>query len=80
MTEALARMGELSARLARGEFADGGDAAVHNALDHLPFVNLHYTRQAIDYLASFHVWEAVAPGTLNQSEKDMVKAFRDKYL
>ncbi len=80
VTEALARMGELSARLARGEFADGGDAAVHNALDHLPFVNLHYTRQAIDYLASFHVWEAVAPGTLNQSEKDMVKAFRDKYL
>lgn len=80
VTEALARMGELSARLARREFADGGDAAVHNALDHLPFVNLHYTRQAIDYLASFHVWEAVAPGTLNQSEKDMVKTFRDKYL
>lgn len=80
VTEALARMGELSARLARGEFADGGDAAVHNALDHLPFVNLHYTRQAIDYLVNFHIREAVAPGTLNQSGKDMTEAFRDKYL
>lgn len=55
VTEAVAGMSDLSARLARGEFPDRGEELVRRALDGLPFVNLLYARQAMEYLVYYHI-------------------------
>lgn len=60
VAEALAGMSDLSARLARGEFPDKGEEAVRRALDDLPFANLLYTRQAMEYMIYSHIMNAFA--------------------
>jgi hypothetical protein len=57
----------LWAKLVRGQ-ADGGDA-LRLALGNTPFMNLFYTRVALDYLFLYELQEAVSPGTLRRLER-----------
>lgn len=70
----------LTGRLARGEFRDGGETAVRGVVDDLPFVNLWYTRLAMEYLVNYHVREWLNPDALRHGEKKMWKEFHQKYL
>ena len=70
----------MTGQLARGEFREGGETAARFIVDNLPFVNLWYTRMAMDYMVNYHVREWMSPGTLRRSEKKMWKEFRQKYL
>lgn len=62
-----ADMTRLWAKMIRGE-ADGGDA-MRLALNNTPFMNLFYTRMALDYLILYDMQEAFAPGTLRRMER-----------
>jgi hypothetical protein len=55
---------KLWSKLVRGE-ADAGDA-LRLAQNNTPFLNLFYTRIALDYLILYDMQEAVAPGTLQR--------------
>lgn len=57
----------LWAKMIRGE-ADGGDA-MRLALNNTPYMNLFYTRMALDYLILYDMQEAFAPGTLRRMER-----------
>lgn len=57
----------LWARMVRGD-ADAGDA-MRLALNNTPFMNLFYTRIALDYLILYDMQEAFAPGTLRRMER-----------
>ncbi|EPR42732.1 hypothetical protein dsx2_2649 [Desulfovibrio sp. X2] len=59
--------------------ARAGDA-FYLALNNTPFINLWYTRAALDYAALFHVQEMMSPGTLSRRERRMKKEFGQKYL
>jgi hypothetical protein len=63
----------LWSRLRSGE-ADAGDA-LRLAQNNTPFLNLFYTRMALDYLILYDMQEAIAPGTLRRMEKRT----RDEY-
>lgn len=62
----------------RGE-AEWGDA-VQVAVNNMPFVNLWYTRAAMDYAVLFHVREMISPGTLQRAERRMAKEYNQRYL
>lgn len=57
----------LWAKMIRGE-ADGGDA-MRLALNNTPYMNLFYTRMALDYLILYDMQEAFSPGTLRRMER-----------
>ncbi len=78
--QALSNIGVMFGQLVRGEFREGGETAARFIVDNLPFVNLWYTRMAMDYMVNYHVREWMSPGTLRRSEKKMWKEFRQKYL
>jgi hypothetical protein len=47
----------------------GDDVAANSlrvALNHTPFINLFYTRMALDYLVLYRMQEAVNPGYLRR--------------
>ena len=77
--QALSNIGVMTGQLARGEFREGGERAVRFVVDNLPFVNLWYTRMAMDYMVNYHVREWMSPGTLRRSEKKMWKEFQGIY-
>lgn len=56
----------LAQGLARGN-RDAGDA-LRLAINNTPFMNLFYTRIALDYLFLYSVQEAVSPGTLQRMQ------------
>lgn len=62
-----ADMTRLWARMVRGE-ADAGDA-MRLALNNAPYMNLFYTRMALDYLILYDMQEAFSPGTLRRMER-----------
>ena len=68
-----ADVGRLWAKMIRGE-ADAGDA-LRLAQNNTPYLNLFYTRIALDYLILYDVQEAIAPGTLRRMER---RAKRDQ--
>jgi hypothetical protein len=53
---------------------DWGDVA-RLGMDNAPFLNLWYTRAALDWMLLYHVREMISPGTLQRTEK----RFRDEY-
>ena len=55
------------ARMVRGE-ADAGDF-MRLSVDNTPFLNLFYSRIALDYLILYDMQEAIAPGTLRRMER-----------
>jgi hypothetical protein len=58
---------KLWSKLVRGD-ADAGDA-LRLAQNNTPFLNLFYTRMALDYLILYDIQEFVAPGTLRRMER-----------
>jgi hypothetical protein len=62
----------------RGE-ADAGDA-LRLAQNNTPYLNLFYTRIALDYLILYDVQEAIAPGTLRRMERRAKRDQRQTFL
>lgn len=62
---------------------DGDDArakALRLGIDQVPFVNLFYTRAALDYLVLYHIQEAMNPGYLRRMEQRMKKDNNQEFL
>ena len=74
------RLLPITGQLARGEFGDAGADAVRWTVDNAPFVNLWYTRGALDYLLFFHLREALSPGTLQRAERKLKEEFNQGYF
>jgi hypothetical protein len=58
---------QLRAKIMSGD--DAGPAALRTAVNNTPFVNLFYTRMALDYLVLYEVQESMNPGYLRRMEK-----------
>lgn len=69
---------KISSDALRGK-ADWGDA-FHLGMNNTPFINLWYTRAALDYSVLFHVREMISPGTLARSEKRMRDEYNQQYV
>ena len=74
------QMATLTGMAARGEVADAGEGALRLAIDNTPFLNLFYTRAALDYLFLFHIREALSPGTLARTEQRLRKEYNQEFL
>ncbi len=62
---------------------DGDDAAAQSfrfALNHTPFVNLFYTRTALDHLLLFQVQEALNPGSVERMQRRVERDNRQTFL
>lgn len=68
----------LWSRLIRGE-ADAGEA-LRLAQNNTPFLNLFYTRMALDYLILYDMQEAISPGTLRRMEQRTRKEYGQTFL
>jgi hypothetical protein len=68
----------LWASMIRGEFKAG--TALKMATDNTPFINLFYTRTALDYLLLYHLQEMASPGVLKKREQRMKQATGRDYL
>ena len=64
----------------RGEMQDVGDEMIRVGMSNIPYINLFYTRAALDYMALFHVREFLSPGTLARTERKLEKEFNQSYL
>lgn len=64
----------------QGEFGTAGEIALRMAWDNTPFINLWYTRMALDYLIQYHLREMMSPGTLKKSERKMKREMNQTYL
>jgi len=70
----------LGGQLVRGDIEDVGADTARMAVDNTPFVNLWYTRMALDYAMLFHVREMLSPGTLRRTERRMQKEYGQEYF
>ena len=64
----------------RGEVQDAGEDSLRLVLDNSPFINLWYTRQALDWAVLYHVREMLSPGTLKRTERRMKKEFGQQFI
>lgn len=67
-------------QLVRGELVDAGEDALRLAMNNTPFINLWYTRAALDWALLYHVREMQSPGTLRRMERRMKKEFGQEFL
>lgn len=71
-----------------GKLAVGSDAGMESdpanllrsAWDNMPFVNLWYTRMALDYAVGYHISELVSPGYLKRMEKRMKEESNQEFI
>ena len=63
------RLLRIFAQLRKGEFGDAGADAARLALDNTPFLNLFYTRFALNYLLLYQLQEEISPGYLERMEQ-----------
>lgn len=66
--------------LVRGDLEGAGETAITTTMNNMPFVNLWYTRMALDYLIQYRLREYMSPGTLKRSERKMKEKFDQEYL
>lgn len=59
---------------------DAAAAAVRFGIQQTPFLNLFYTRAALDYLVLYSVQEALNPGSLRRMERRIEKENGQSYL
>lgn len=69
---------DMWAGMIRGQ-KDAGDA-MRLAINNTPFMNLFYTRIALDYLILYDMQEAMAPGTLRRMERRAKKENDQTFL
>ena len=62
-------MGKAADAAQGNDNADPGAAAVKFVKGNTPFLNLFYTRLALDYMVFWHLQEMLNPGSLNRMEK-----------
>jgi hypothetical protein len=65
--------GTESANMQRHPLSDLGPDALKLVTDNLPFVNLFYTRQALNYLFLYSLQETMRPGYLKRAERSLQK-------
>lgn len=70
----------LGGQLVRGDMADAGEDTLRLAMGNAPFINLWYTRAALDWMLLYHVREMMSPGTLRRTERKMKKEFGQEFL
>ena len=66
------------ADLIRGDF-EAGDA-FYLALNNTPYVNLWYTRAALDYAITYHIQEMLSPGVLRRRERRLKEEFGQEFI
>ena len=71
---------QIVGKTARLDFSGAGHDAARFVVGHTPFVNLWYTRAAVDWLFLYHVREMLSPGSLRRSEKKMREEFNQEFL
>lgn len=67
-------------KIVRGEWQDLPADATRFAKDNTPFINLFYTRQALDWLVLYDLQEAMSPGYLQRMERRIKKENGQKFL
>lgn len=68
----------LAARAAQGE--DFGPAALRFVQGNTPFLNLFYTKMAMDYLVFYRIQEWMNPGSLSRMETEMQERTGQEYI
>ena len=66
--------------LLRGELKEAADLGVDLGKSNLPFVNLFYTRQALDWLILYDLSEAMSPGYLRRTERRIREENGQRFL
>lgn len=61
--------------LIRGEGRDALEQGIRTTLDNAPFINLWYTRAALDWTLLYHVREWMSPGALARAERKMKQEY-----
>ena len=74
----VADLASLLAAGIRGDFRAGN--VLKMATDNTPFINLFYTRTALDYLLLYHLQEMASPGVLKKREQRMKKYTGREYM
>lgn len=77
---ALGEVVKVSGELVRGDFANGAEDTLRLAMSNMPFVNLWYTRAALDWALLYHFREMLSPGTLRRTERKMKKEFGQTFI
>lgn len=57
-----------------------GAKAFHTVLNNIPFINLFYTRVALDYLVLYDLQERVSPGYLHRTEQRMKRENNQEFI
>lgn len=71
---------KVGGQLVRGEFENAGEDALRLAMSNAPFVNLWFTRGALDWGLLYHMREMMSPGTLKRTERKMKTEFGQEFL
>lgn len=77
MVEDLAKIPGL---ILHGEPKQARDQFITTALDNAPFVNMWYTRTALNYALLYHIKEWLSPGSLRRMDRRMKKKNRESFL
>jgi hypothetical protein len=72
------QMVKMGSKTIRGE-ADAADF-FKLGMDNTPYINLWYTRAALDYLMLYHVREMMSPGTLRRMERNAKQEYNQEYI
>lgn len=62
-----------------GEPGKGGAGLLREAVYNTPFINMWYTRAAMDYFMTMHVMEMISPGTVRRSKRRIKREFEQDY-
>jgi hypothetical protein len=76
----LADLITIGGQLVRGELENVRDDSVRLALYNTPYINLWYTRAALDYALLYSIRETLSPGTLARSERKLKQEYNQTYL
>ncbi|MDR2055210.1 MAG: hypothetical protein LBQ10_05010 [Desulfovibrio sp.] len=66
--------------LLRGDWEAAGEDTLRTVLDNVPFINFWYTREAVNWLALYHLREMMSPGTLARTERKLKQDFDQTYI
>ena len=80
LADSLGSLARIGGEAIRGDWEHTGHDAARFAMGQAPFVNLWYTRAALDWAFLYHVREMLSPGSLRRSERKMKEEFNQRYL
>ena len=62
-----------------GELGDAGEKTLKFGIRNTPFINLFYTKAAMDYLFIYGMSEAMNPGFLARTERKFAKEYGQEF-